>query len=47
MSSLDLANNVLKSKKINNYYDLFFIKIEDFRQILIQNNLLDYYKKIT
>jgi hypothetical protein len=47
MSSLELARNVLQSNEIYNYYDLYFIKIEDFRQILTQNNLLDYYKEIT
>jgi hypothetical protein len=47
MSSSELSRNVLQSNEINDYYDLYFIKIEDFRQILIQNNLLDYYKEIT
>ncbi len=47
LSQKDIALGALKVNNIMNYCDLYYVKEYQFKNIIIQNNLVNYYKEIT
>ncbi len=47
LSQKDIALGALKVNNIMNYCDLYYVKEDQFKNIIIQNNLVNYYKEIT